>query len=88
MPRVKMQGPRFNPVAQRKAFNRLVAIGKAEKGIDSNQALGAMIGLSRQQFSDRWVGESPWKYDELCRLFRALSFSPERIAEAMGFVAK
>jgi len=77
----------FNPVKQLETFNRLIDINMAEKGIKTDVQLAAILGLNRNSLSQRRLGHRKWQYEELCRLFRALEFSPEEVARAMGVAA-
>ena len=87
MPRVKLGSNFVNPVKRREKFNRLVAVGMAREGIETKEKLASLMGMARPCLSKRWSGETAWTYDELCRLFQILRFSPEEMAQAMGAVA-
>lgn len=77
----------FNPVSQRKVFNRCVKIAMARKDIETQSALAALLGMPRSCLTKRMNGETDWSFDELCRLFRVLEFQPEEVAMMMGVVA-
>ena len=83
----KGKRPIVNPIKRREAFNRLIDIAMARKGIKRDGELAAMLGLCPSALSKRRSGKSPWQYDELCRLFVALEFEPLEVAEAMGVAA-
>lgn len=88
MPATKIGGRRVeNPVKRREAFNRLIDMNMARKGIRTLGELAAMLGMERTALSKRRSGESRWTYEELCRLFSVLDFSAQDIAVAMGAAA-
>ncbi|MBQ7778357.1 MAG: hypothetical protein IJ396_05560 [Oscillibacter sp.] len=85
MPRVKSLGKAVvNPVKQREVFNRLIRVAMARKDIRHNAQLASMIAMDDSCLSKRMSGDSKWSYEELCRLFRVLEFTPEETAQAMG----
>ena len=81
------KGKIFNPVSQRKVFNRCVKIAMARKDIETQSALAALLGMPRSCLTKRMNGETDWSYDELCRLFRVLEFSVAEVAQSMGVAA-
>ena len=88
MPRIKPLGKTVvNPVKQREAFNRLIRIAMARKDIRHLGQLASMLAMDDACLSKRMSGGSKWSYEELCRLFRVLEFTPEETARAMGVVA-
>ena len=89
MPRVKPLGQKttVNPVKQREVFNRLIRIAMARKGILHIAQLASLIAMDDACLSKRMNGVSKWSYEELCRLFRVLEFTPEETARAMGVAA-
>ena len=87
MPATKLGRRIDNPIKRREAFNRLIDINMARKGVRTMAQLADLLGMDRASLSKRRSGESRWTYEELCRLFRLLEFSPAEIAEAMGSAA-
>lgn len=88
MPRTKPLGRAVvNPVKQREALNRLIRVAMARKDIRHIAQLASMIAMDDACLSKRMNGVSKWSYEELCRLFRVLEFSPEETAQAMGVTA-
>lgn len=84
MPKLKNQVKTFNPVKQRQVLNMTIRIGMARQGIPTNERLGELIGLSKQQFSARWVGEARWTYPELYKLVQVLRLTGDEIIQIMG----
>ena len=88
MPRIKPLGRAVvNPVKQREALNRLIRVAMARKGIRHDAQLATMLAMADSSLSKRMSGDCKWSYEDLCRLFRVLEFSPEETAQAMGVTA-
>lgn len=84
MPKVKLGRTTIvNPVKQLEIFNMFVRIGMARKGYKTQEQLAACLGMDRSVLNKR-ISSGRWKYDELCRLFRVLEFSPEEVSQMMG----
>jgi len=77
----------INPVEQRKTLNRLIRIAMARKDIRSISRVAALMAMDDSCIGKRMNGDCRWTFDELCRLFRVLEFTPEETAQAMGVVA-
>lgn len=77
------KGKIFNPVAQRKVFNRCVKVAMARKDIRTQGALAAMLGMDRAVVNKR-LNHGGWSDVELWRLIRVLEFQPEEVAMMMG----
>lgn len=81
MPRTKLDV--LTPSQQRAELNRVIKMAMAANDIDSDAMLAAMIGMSTQAFSRRKL-QGNWKYEELCRLVRALKLDVSQVARMMG----
>lgn len=87
MPKTKLGRTTIvNPVKQLETFNMFVRIGMARKGFKTQEQLAARLGMDRSVLNKRISG-GRWKYEELCRLFRVLEFSPEEVSQMMGVAA-
>ena len=80
------KGKIFNPMAQRRVFNRCVSVAMARKDIRSQTDLARAMGMSRSSLNKR-INHGGWSDTELWRLFRVLDFTAEEVAQSMGVVA-
>ena len=83
MPKVKL-GQSIRPEARRETFNKIIGIAMIRNGIKTQDRLAALLHMDHSAVGKRIRGDSAWKYNELCNLFRELHLSTEEAAVAMG----
>lgn len=82
MPRTKLEQFSRKPEAHRRMVNRTIREAMARQEIAHNKDLGAAIGLSETQTSNRF--KRGWSDYELYRLGQVLHFTPDESVRLMG----
>lgn len=74
----------INPVKQRQTLTRLIRVAMARKDIRSNSKAAVLLAMDDSCFGKRMNGVNHWTFEDLCRVFRTLEFTPEEVLQAMG----
>ena len=84
MPKTKLAA-KYTQRGRQEGLCDLIRHKMVDCRIGTMKQLADFLGIDAPGLSMRMQGRRGWKYDELCRVFRLLKFTPAEIAQAMGW---